>query len=223
MELKRVKVIMLPGRSGEKCILIRNHKLEYEKRFMTQSYLESMNIKLNHLYLYSDEAFNENDWYYDAMQSIVRIGSNNHIAGGYKKKIIATTDKSLMKKLEVPYGQIHHHNNNFNGIIIQKSGKTYKYLPQPSEAFIQKYCKLGGIDEVDVEYTHGTWDYDEILKSVFKYKLKINSHNEIAIHSIKNSWDKEEVITLLNKYCKDTYDKYLEDQEIRNDWIKQNL
>jgi len=70
-------------------------------------------------------------------------------------------------------------------------------LPHPSKSFIEKYCKLGGINEVNVEY-----EIDIILEyssgttpSTF---LKVNLHNEIAIHPIKDSWSKDEVEALCN-------------------------
>jgi len=50
----------------------------------------------NELHMIDNDApFGDNVYYYDTKQEQVRHGSNNHATGGYKKKIEATTDKSL--------------------------------------------------------------------------------------------------------------------------------
>lgn len=47
-------------------------------------------IKINptHFILITDDPFTESDWYYDTKQESIRSGSNNHVTGGYKKKIV---------------------------------------------------------------------------------------------------------------------------------------
>ena len=143
-----------------------------------------------HLYFTTDEKIKEGDYvvqtnFEKSHSSIIKIENEiqkkfaNYKNGSFiKGKIVATTDKSLG-------------------------------LPEPSQAFIQKYCELGGIEEVDLEY-------DEIeiysnkgtsnIPSRFSYyqgvttKIKTDSHNIITIHSIKDSWSREEVIDVVFKY-----------------------
>jgi len=80
-------------------------------------------------------------------------------------------------------------------------------LPQPSKAFIEKYCEVGGIDEVDVEYGlfhDGNFKEDDETHA-FKAtrKPRVNSHNEITIHPVKDSWTMEDLPDLLSRFCKD--------------------
>lgn len=99
-------------------------------------------------------------------------------------------------------------------------GTGTQSLPQPSQAFIEKYCKVGGIDEVLVEYETIFLPIDE-LPSNQKHVmiLKVNSNNEIIIHPIKNSWSREEVIKLLETYYHTTKGYGL----TRNEFIKKYL
>ena len=64
-----------------------------------------------------------------------------------------------------------------------------------------------------------------------RLRPKINSHNEITIHPIKDSWTREEVIELLNAYgnhvaleFSDCDCSYTEPFSMTEDeWIKENL
>ena len=130
-------------------------------------------------------------------------------ATGYRE-VLATTDKSLIIYNESDY---------------IKSSPYVKYLPQPSQAFIEKYCKKGGIDEVSVEYGGNTvefqnfcsdlgFSYDSAfgwyenanpghrpntstLEEKFNNKLKVDSHNTITIHPIKDNWNRKETKELM--------------------------
>jgi len=105
------------------------------------------------------------------------------------KKIIATTDKSLKLKK--------HQNGCMFDRCLTHTCNNMCYLPQPSKAFIKKYCDLGGIDEIMVDY--GVYNRFANNGRGVRHvtKLKINSHNEITIHPIKDSWTREEVIANL--------------------------
>lgn len=46
-------------------------------------------------YYYNDDSFGDNEYYYDTKQKTIRNGSNNHVTGGYKKKIIATNNPNI--------------------------------------------------------------------------------------------------------------------------------
>lgn len=173
----------------------------YKENYSINNYSKQM---YQHLYIISDDEIKEGDWVYwtdpEGLTSdinqvvsiegiIVLLSYPNHSETecfiDECNKIIATTDKSLMDRKP-----------------------PMSYLPQPSKAFIEKYCKVGGIDEVMVEY-EGYYpkvdneEYSYIVntlgipfedyKQPLEYKLKVNSHNEITIHSIKNSRTKEEL------------------------------
>lgn len=104
------------------------------------------------------------------------------------KKIIASTDS----KCTLPVTE--------DDLNPETGGIDIRVLPQPSQQFIKDYCKAGGIDEVLVEYEEDYEDHPEIEGSLISEKwswLKINSDNTINIHSIKNSWNRAEMIHAL--------------------------
>jgi len=185
---------------------------EYEENI---GKLKERGFEYQHLYFTSDEEIKEEDWYIDdknvIRQSITSDKDHWKTRPDYKK-IIATTDRSLLK----PYTE-----QTLNDVAI---------LPQPSKAFIKKYCELGGIDEVMIEYIK----YAEALngKSLTPhniYKLKINSHNKITIHPVKDSWSEEEVKELCRSAWSSGYNTGYYDSEdtpsggTAEDWINENL
>jgi len=194
------------------------------------------------LYITSDEEIKDGDWVlydvegynnpeYDShflgkVTNTEEAGqSNSHyiVDGGKRhgdncswhcsdcKKIIATTDYELRgcKQIDIC------------STSLSEKCICPDRLPQPSQAFIKKYCKLDGIDEVDVEYERDMESMQLNVDSkgkISSWYLKVNSSNEIAIHSIKDSWSREEVISL----ARDAFDdscKYLSFKE----WIRENL
>ena len=153
------------------------------------------------IYITTDEEVKEGDWflfYRDKWHIMNELPNGNFRKEAYGKtvcKIIATTDTKLN-------------------------------LPQPSQAFIEKYCEAGGIDEVLVEY-EVTYEEDIInfkIVEIIKEKLKVNSHNEITIHPIKESWDREEITRLLSNISSYTHvhNRVVVGKELNN-WIKENL
>jgi len=69
---------------------------------------------------------------------------------------------------------------------------------------------------VDVEYLVTKTFGD--TKHLDTEEPRVNSHNEITIHPIKDSWNREEVIALIEKHRKETYNGYSSKK-----WIKENL
>lgn len=59
-------------------------------------------------------------------------------------------------------------------------------LPRPSKGFLDKYCELGGIEQVSIEFTEDTKE------------PKVAPDNTLTIRKVKDSWNKEEVKALLN-------------------------
>ena len=162
-----------------------------------------------HLYFLSNEKIKEGDWYLNIVSNeIVNVDFNIDYEQNHCKKIIATTDTSLLKD----YSE-----QTLNGVAC---------LPQPSKSFIQAYIKAynegNPITKVLVEVEKSICDNckgegylpDNIpmygakrvcescmgkgLSSTFK--LKINSSNEITIKKIKDSYTREEHCTDMQYY-----------------------
>ena len=210
METKRAKVIMLPTKEKSHIGLytdIRGKLDIYYKNALTP---QIKTFFPQHLYITTDDEIKEGDWVYwnDPEELTSDINQVHSIKGDIVllshpkhsetecfinecNKIIVTTDKSL----RVPYN-----NGDMNDLII---------LPQPSQAFIEKYCKEGGIDEVLVEYeeytncskeykTHISFNYVVCKYCKRDVRLKVDSHNTITIHPIKESWTREEIHTVFS-------------------------
>ena len=231
---------MLPRNSDNKTkSSLKKHKIDDSLHYDEQHELGG-DYEHQHLYITSDDEIKKGDYiiHKDHKNKIIKAKSvlDNKWIDWYK--IIATTDKSLLL--------------NFEG-YEKYTGRKYSakvYLPQPSKAFIEKYCKVGGIDEVMVEYQefyYKRWEADDGYKGEWKritfesynysitnpeslhhkwkgykkeVKLKVNSHNEITIHPIKDSWSREEVENLIYSAMKDKgYTTVAKWQE----WIKNNL
>lgn len=231
METKRAKVIMLPTKGP--IYWTADEKLTIDSSDRRIGFIS------NNLYFTADEEIKEGDWFYNnrsnRVHQCIKYYNENVIATNdedydvcnveFSFKIIATTDKSLYQ------------------YAMHSEGKVKIDLPQPSQAFIEKYCKLGGIDEVDVEYTcnkcKGTKEIDtgmgilECKHCYYKHNseypdLKTDSHNTITIHPIKDSWNKEELIELCKKAFKDgqlSETNYMEELDFQDEdqWVKENI
>lgn len=122
------------------------------------------------------------------------------------KKIIATTDESLT---------VDYYDGAYNELNKQS-------LPRPSNEFLRKYCGLGGIEEVLVEYEYNhdnTVPYPKKVEGEM-YKLKVAPDNTIMIKSIKDSWNREEVVKLIKEFHKCVCDHPSRNV---NNWIEKNL
>ena len=193
MEKRKSKVILLPSDN------ITNigkpvNELEYDKQGFDPHIVQTFEM-----YITTDDEIKEGDYFVEMTTNgykVFKYRNNGHIFLASSKKIIATTDKSLILYDESKY---------------IKSSPYVKYLPQPSQAFIEKYCKVGGIDEVLVEYVYNQDVLDEYNKEIDYngnsfinledgVELKVDSHNTITIHPIKDSWT---IMELLDKVDKD--------------------
>lgn len=94
-------------------------------------------------------------------------------------------------------------------------------LPQLSKQFIEKYIeeynKGNQITEVLVEIT------DSYLESDYKFKLKLDSQNQITIRKQKDSWSREEVIDLISDWTKMKSGLNMNLPNNFNQWIEENL
>jgi hypothetical protein len=195
---RKAQVVMLPTDKVSDIFNVNKHKLVYVPSDDTE-YTQVFNDRFQHLYFTTDDKIKDGDWclfFWDGLNGNLRqIGSepqryfpeNGHTFNRNLRKIIATTDPELTgitKEWEEFEGDWH------------KSNKLG--LPQPSKAFIDKYCKEGGIDEVEVEYERSTiGGHGMTLDGEFGFiydNPKVDSHNTITIHPIKDSYSKEELI-----------------------------
>lgn len=217
---KRAKVVMLP--TNEKAIrpLLINpstDKMEIPKHAYDYpaSEYQKVGYKTVYLYFLSDEEIKEGDWIYrrkDGYKTIQKATLPLNLTS-VNKKIIATTDTSLTEKIE-----------------MLGTGSTYIFnLPQPSQSFIEKfveeYNKGNVITEVMVEYNLMNKGYDK--PEDYPYQeceiLKVNSKdNTITIRKMKDSWNREEVIKLINKISEEV-DFESATQKTIDKWIEENL
>jgi hypothetical protein len=169
----------------------------------------------NHLYFTTDEEIKEGDWCYQTVINKVVQARTDYYKDFRFRKIIASTDPELYTEID-------------NG--FEKSTKRVKiHLPQPSQAFIEAYCKSGGIDEVLVELdclqSAGLMivDYSQDPPETvhrdepecIEWKLKVDPiHNTIIIHPVEeNKFEKQKTYILrrlehCNKRLKQCEEKY---------------
>ena len=169
-----------------------------------------------HLYILSEDEIQNGDWvmlnYPKGLETkkmidgvdfenALCINSENKLHNCGHKKIIATTDNKLY--IEDIW---------FEG-SKDKMKRTQIFLPQISKSDIKMYCKLG-MGEVNVEY--------EIISDVVKInsnkdfshrnkndernwywsikdnlKLKVTSNNEVILCQAKDSWNREELDSIV--------------------------
>jgi hypothetical protein len=162
--------------------------------------VELRGYKYQHLYITTDDEIKEGDWYIHCDIHIklctkTAKGNGTTIADGVTssikdipdemfydvidcKKIIATTEPKL-------------HSTRLKDCPINPEDNmvSVRGVSKPSKEFIEEYCKVGGIDEVDVEYGlfHDGNFKDDDETHAFKAirKPKVTSNNEIIIHSIE--------------------------------------
>lgn len=174
METKRIKakVIMLPTKQSN---IVKVH--EYNSLHLLKGDEHPNNTILNlgipqHLYFTTDGEIKEGDWVVclDEIDSTVQNWSVSQAIFKYNNGGNCNSDMKIVATTDTSLG-----------------------LPEPSQAFIQKYCELGGIDKVDIELKSSDLDY-------FFGDLKVDPiHNTVTIHSIKDSWNREEIYDLLSK------------------------
>ena len=188
---------------------------------------DAYNVK-QHLYIINDDVIKVNDWYLvelfkitgesiglqlEQCKSINDVWINNsdvtltrHIENC--KKVIATTDKSLVALF----------GNDEEGYRKQKEG-----LPQIPQSFIEQYIteynKGNIINEVLVEYIQSA---DSFYGLDVPIELKINQDNTINIKTVKDSFSKEEVKQLLYSFRDNIEDQQCSDERI-DKFIEQNL
>ncbi len=192
---KKCKVVMLPTNKKAQIHIIPDGYMYKSVEVFIQA---SQAYKPYHLYITSDEEIEAGDWIYHKLDNKPIKFDGNKTGGfpyGYRK-VIATTDSSLER--------------------YWKLNETIP-LPQPSSSFIQKY-----VDEYNKgnQITDVLVEYEEISGKLLSYgrgftpseiKPKINpKDNTITIKKVKDSWTREEVVSLCLKMQHD-YPKFTKD------------
>ena len=180
--------------------------------------------KNGHLYVLSNDEIKGGDWFYNIHSKIVGRAAFDFGKDDLAKKIIATTNASLLIDTYINQG------DTVKGDLIIKRGSDYTTelkgrinLPQPSQQFIQKYIeeynKGNIIEDVLVEY--GIIYEGRSCDLYNPNKLKVNfKDNTITIKKSKDSWNREEVENLIYSAMKDRC--YTTIAEWKK-WIKENL
>lgn len=97
-------------------------------------------------------------------------------------------------------------------------------VPLIPQEFIENYCEVGGVDEVEIEYEEDNdpnlWGQDI---GIAPLRIKVDSNNCVFTHPIKDSWSREEVEKLIESAVHNfsNMDRY--DYDNLNRWIKDNL
>lgn len=233
-KIVRAKVHMLPSKDKSEVVLHESGKLGYLPRLslnMDWEFVEK-DWTNQHLYFTTDEEIKEGDWVVclDEIDSTVQNWSVSQAIFKYNNggncnsdmKIVATTDTSLQCK----------------GCLDNKNEQKYFYdcncIPHPPQTFLKNYIEAGGsIDEVDLEYEVIDKGFINALKGNhnYDYKLKVDPiHNTVTIHSIKDSWSKEEMIEKFKSFINSKDVLYMFEEyyggdiyEPLDNWIKENL
>ena len=174
MESKRIrsKIVMLPTKDKNALIVV------HQGNKMLGMNTNSVGYTKQYLYFTTDEKIEEGDWVLDMYNQKWKL---------LDKKLVGF-NKAGIRSFST---------DNIIGHLCKKivaTTDTSLGLPQPTTAFIKKYVELGGIDEVDLEYEGIEW-----LDRPLEYFIKVDSHNTITIHAIKNSWNREELDFILDE------------------------
>lgn len=190
---------------------------------------------LHHLYFTTDEAIKEGDWYIHP-DATVPQNDFSHVFVDCRKIIASTDPKFTLEGNHIDYAMY--------------PKETYKHkngIPQPTQDFIEAYCKQGGIEYVDVEYvkiykqngscleqditgrgmTMTMWERGKTFE-----RPKVDPlHNTITTLRIEEKmYNETELENILNKVTKDMYQALkckvvsMEDIDFNaKKWIKKNL
>jgi rRNA maturation endonuclease Nob1 len=226
METKSIrgKVVMLTTEKASIIVSTNNNTL----------YLQALSNKDNnnnykHLYITSEEEIKKGDWGINLNKdTLYRLSSNDNIGGW--KKVIASTDK-----LEI--GREHD-----DTVPFPKTRPVY--LPTLKSTFVDKYIEQYNKDNViedvliEMEQLMVKGSYNNKCSScgeIFSYsdklnficsscglRVKTNANNQVTIRKIKDSWNREEVLELLdfvNERLPDYYSKFSCEKELL-EWEK---
>lgn len=199
---KECEVVMLPTEDivpvGDYFINFPPHdwgRLEYLKceRLTSMNHMwNGDGIKTNqqHLYILSNEEIKEGDWC--IVNQVNDIGDNPIYELGKLSKI-GKRGIHYFNELSICFGE--HELDRVRKVIAttDESLMNTSPYPRPSNEFLKKFCEVGGINDILVEYE----DYDGVDEKGWltsKYKTKVAPDNTITIKPIQEKlYTKEEV------------------------------
>lgn len=136
-----------------------------------------------HLYTLSSEEIKEGDWFYDSIFKQIMKCSKVGSLG-----IIYSDEASINFASNDQLDRIYK--------IIVSTDESLG-LPRFSNDFLKKYCELGGIDKVLIEYVEiMEIGLDTIEYRTGKYVLKVAPDYTVSIKpfKVKDSWTEDEVV-----------------------------
>lgn len=191
---KEIQVVMLPTEKAKSDISKGNKTgfLVYHEFFRGTEGIYT-NHTYQHLYFLSDEEIKDGDWFLAFIERKWVLRQCLRLSSGY----IITTEHSQINSLDCKK-------------IIATTDPELG-LPRPSNEFLKKYCELGGIDKVLVEYdkiqtgdkcsgcgdSHPMNIYSDSghgckycgcfdLSPLYKLQLKVAPDNTISIYPINS-------------------------------------
>ena len=199
---KQVKVVILPTNEAKgdfskeriyPCLL--KHSWMFDKEGKGKLIFTDSNIRtptqLQHLYFLSDEEIKEGD-IVKIPCGIGRVKELHYKLGNDNPSYIVEDLIILSLRYDQKENEFQTNSFRFEDVkkIIASTDESLK-LPRPSNEFIKKYCELGGIDEVLVEYKCSYEDCN--MFGCHKYEgchliqqLKVAPDNTISIYPITN-------------------------------------
>ena len=195
---KKAQVLLLPTDKADGCLLKGIGTLQrFPDKYFTQEYLIETKRTSHHLYIVDDSEIKIEDYGIGFAEGIKGVGRGHYLFyhdGSSKaklnvmaegsKKVIATTDKLLN-------------------------------LPSSSDEFIQKYIEsynkgnvildvmLDYIDNGEEGWSGSDRDGEPVWNE--KIELKVDSKNLVTITRCKDSWNREEITELFEKFVDQKY------------------
>ena len=229
---KKAKVVMIPTEKSS--LFTHADELLFNKTGEREVNLE-YGTQPQHLYILSDEEIKEGDWFINELN---QVWKHNGKVQPYKgsKKIIATTDTSLIKTnhrytIRPIYASKFEDNSRVIA-TVDSWDKKELIMPKPSQSFIEKYIseynKGNVITDVLVEYEYiaggRTSAAPEVYEKGFGLQLKVSpKDNTITIRPVKNSWSRNEVVELLTAWNFEFHENSEIYKQGLNKWIEENL
>jgi len=220
---KECKIVMLPVDKNGALTLSNNNLLGTHYPQVHDKFGRN---KPQHLYILSNEAIKEGDWYYNTIHNKLfqSIHKDQYFENEFK--VIATTDTSI--KIECDACK---RSKNIPNSIYTCSCQSIPYIPQSFiEKYISEYNKGNKIENVMVEYEDKGFiqlmNPEEPLPTkqhhywIENIIPKLNQDNTINIKSVKDSWTREEVENIVHRALW-TNPPYNEIES--NEWINSNL
>jgi hypothetical protein len=233
MKKKRCKIVMLPTGFGNSNIQL---GLEGGYIYYKTNCIDER-TRYQHLYITSDDKIEVGDWYIKDDEIKLWQGAMPEYHKLHSKKIIATTDLLKLYPETGEYGASQ--NEEYVPQIPQAFIEEYclkggidevdvEYEVTPSLKIGDNYNIGGEVRKVTDVWlgTNDAWyvstPNNHAWSCPIELNPKVNSDNTINIHSIKDTYTRDEVINKLKEYWNKTHGEGANNQRLI-DWIKENL